>query len=30
MQTARSEGMILMDNYLKTLVIENKISAADA
>lgn len=30
MQTARGEGMIMMENYMKTLAMEKKISVADA
>jgi twitching motility protein PilT len=30
MQTARAEGMIVMENYIKTLAMEKKISSADA
>ena len=29
MQTARNEGMIIMDNYIKTLAMEKKISVSD-
>jgi twitching motility protein PilT len=29
MQTARAEGMIVMENYMKTLAMEKKISSVD-